>query len=93
MTKEMLEDLVAAAFNDAARIREDAKERRWHKCLPVCNYPPSFKMHHSDANQSAVLSLWKRCAAFRASALSRRSEDGVYLLQRDRSGGMRLRRR
>ncbi len=56
--KEMLEDLVAAAFNDAARrIEETQKERRWLPSLPVCNCRQALRCH-SDANQSAVNSAY-----------------------------------
>ncbi len=55
--KEMLEDLVAAAFNDAARRIEETQKRRWLPSLPVCNCRRALRCH-SDANQSAVNSAY-----------------------------------
>ena len=43
--KEMLEDLVAAAFNDAARrIEETQKEKKMASVSAGMQLPPGFKM-------------------------------------------------
>lgn len=51
--KEMLEDLVAAAFNDAARRIEETQKEKWRLCPPVCSCRQALRCR-SDANQSAV---------------------------------------
>lgn len=42
--KEMLEDLVAAAVNDAVRRVEEAKTQRMGSLTAGMNLPPGFKM-------------------------------------------------
>lgn len=47
--KDMLEDLIAAAFNDAARRIEEA-QRKWLMHLMACNYLQALRCHF-DANE------------------------------------------
>ncbi len=54
--KDMLEDLVAAAFNDAARRIEETR-RRWLPSPPACSCRTALRCH-SDANQPAVNSAY-----------------------------------
>lgn len=50
--KEMLEDLIAAAFNDAARRIEETQKEKWLQFPAVCSYRRASRCH-SDANQPA----------------------------------------
>lgn len=86
--KEMLEDLVAAAFNDAARRIEETQKRRWLPSLPVCNCRRALRCH-SDANQSAVNSAYGSVALPSGRWPKSAQRMAFTLLQRDRSGGMR----
>ncbi len=51
--KEMLEDLVAAAFNDAARRIEETQKEKWLLYPPECSCRLALRCR-SDANQPAV---------------------------------------
>ena len=42
--KEMLEDLVAAAFNDAVRRAEELQKEKMASATSVMQLPPGFKM-------------------------------------------------
>lgn len=42
--KEMLEDLIAAAFNDAARRIEETQKEKIASVSNVMQFPPGFKM-------------------------------------------------
>lgn len=55
--KEMLEDLVAAAFNDAARRIEETQKEKMASVSSGMQLPPALRCH-SDANQSAVNSAY-----------------------------------
>lgn len=48
--KDMLEDLIAAAFNDAARRIEEAQKKKWLMHLMACNYLQALRCHF-DANE------------------------------------------
>ena len=47
--KEMLEDLVAAAFNDAVRRAEDVCSKKWRRLRRVCRCPRDSSCRFSDA--------------------------------------------
>lgn len=51
--KEMLEDLVAAAFNDAARRIEETQKEKMASVSSECSCRLALRCH-SDANQPAV---------------------------------------
>ncbi|SPX11548.1 putative cytoplasmic protein [Escherichia coli] len=51
--KEMLEDLVAAAFNDAARRIEETQKEKMASVSSGMQLPPGLRCR-SDANQPAV---------------------------------------
>ncbi len=86
--KEMLEDLVAAAFNDAARrIEETQKEDGFR----FCRYATAAASRcRSDANQPAVNSAYGSAALSAGRRPKSAQRMAFTLLQRDRSGGMRL---
>lgn len=48
--KEMLEDLIAAAFNDAARRIDETQKKKWLRYQVVCSYHQALRCR-SDANQ------------------------------------------
>lgn len=48
--KDMLEDLVAAAFNDAARRIDETQKEKWQQFLAACSCHRALRCH-SDANQ------------------------------------------
>lgn len=45
--KDMLEDLIAAAFNDAVRRAEELQKRKWRQLLPVWRYHQALKCRFS----------------------------------------------
>ncbi|SQC08861.1 DNA-binding protein, YbaB/EbfC family [Klebsiella pneumoniae] len=71
--KEMLEDLVAAAFNDAARRIEETPERE--DGFRFCRYATAARLQDAVLMQTSPLltQLMERCAVCRASARSQRS--------------------
>ena len=50
--KEMLEDLIAAAFNDAARRIDETQKEKWRQSPAECSCRRALRCR-SDANQSA----------------------------------------
>lgn len=50
--KEMLEDLIAAAFNDAARRIEETQKKKWQVFPVECNCHQALRCR-SNANKSA----------------------------------------
>ena len=50
--KDMLEDLIAAAFNDAARRIEETQKEKWLPSPAACSCRPASRCR-SDANQPA----------------------------------------
>jgi DNA-binding YbaB/EbfC family protein len=55
--KDMLEDLVAAAFNDAARRIEETQKEKMASVSPACSCRLALRCR-SDANQPAVNSAY-----------------------------------
>ncbi len=87
--KEMLEDLVAAAFNDAARRIEETQKKKWPRNPPECSCRLALRCR-SDANQPAVNTAYGSTALSAGVGPKSAQRMAFTLLQRDCSGGMRL---
>ncbi len=87
--KEMLEDLVAAAFNDAARRIEETQKRRW---LPFLPYAAAARLQDAVLMQTSPLltQLMEALRCLPGVGPKSAQRMAFTLLQRDRSGGMRL---
>mgnify|MGYP000367528710 CR=1 FL=1 len=75
--KEMLEDLVAAAFNDAARRIEETQKEKMASVSAGMQLPPGSRCR-SDANQPAVNSAYGSAALSAGRRPEVSAAHGVY---------------
>ncbi|STU60151.1 Recombination protein RecR [Klebsiella pneumoniae subsp. ozaenae] len=88
--KEMLEDLVAAAFNDAARRIEETQKRE--DGFRFCRYATAARLQDAVLMQTSPLltQLMEALRCLPGVGPKSAQRMAFTLLQRDRSGGMRL---
>ncbi|STL44243.1 recombination and repair protein RecR [Escherichia coli] len=88
--KEMLEDLVAAAFNDAARRIEETQKEKMASVSSGMQLPPGFKMPFLMQTSPLLTQLMEALRCLPGVGPKSAQRMAFTLLQRDRSGGMRL---
>lgn len=88
--KEMLEDLVAAAFNDAARRIEETQKEKMASVSAGMQLPPGFKDAVLMQTSPLLTQLMEALRCLPGVGPKSAQRMAFTLLQRDRSGGMRL---
>lgn len=88
--KEMLEDLVAAAFNDAARRIEETQKEKMASVSSGMQLPPGFKDAILMQTSPLLTQLMEALRCLPGVGPKSAQRMAFTLLQRDRSGGMRL---
>lgn len=88
--KEMLEDLVAAAFNDAARRIEETQKEKWPLYPPECSCRTALRCQVLMQTSPLLTQLMEALRCLPGVGPKSAQRMAFTLLQRDRSGGMRL---